>query len=160
APPPALVGPPDAGPLALGLRLDGRVRLQQPLLDLVGVLPPRVPAGLLGGVAPAAQVQADGALGQVDAAVPADQVAHGAARPQGVRDAHLLGGMQVDARLDALGLLVGQQASGAERAAGAAARQRRQAVGAVGGPPAADSLVADAQELGEFQLGVAQLEPP
>jgi len=121
---------------------------------------PRVPRRPLGGVAPAAQVEPDGALGQVDAALPADQLAHGAARPQGVRDAHLLGGVEVDARLDAPGLLVGEQTPGAERAAGAAAGEGRQAVGEVGRPPAADGLVADAQEFREVQLGVAQLDPP
>ena len=55
---------------------------------------------------------------------------------------------------------VGQEAAGAERPAGAAAGQGRQAVGEVGRPPAADGLVADAQQFGEFQLGVAQLDPP
>ena len=87
-------------------------------------------------------------------------VAHGAARPQGVRDAGLLRGVEVEARLDALGLLVGQETAGAEGPTGAAAGEGRQAVGEVGGPPAADGLVADTQEVGEFQLGVAQLDPP
>ncbi len=63
-------------------------------------------------------------------------------------------------RLDALGLLVGQEAAGAEGPAGAAAGQGVQAVGGVGGPPAADGLVADAQEVGEFHLGVAQFDAP
>jgi hypothetical protein len=46
------------------------------------------------------------------------------------------------------------------RTAGAAAGEGRQAVGEVGGPPAADRLVADAEEFGELQLGVAQLDAP
>ena len=56
--------------------------------------------------------------------------------------------------------LVGQEAAGAERAAGAAAGEGRQAVGEVGRPPAADGLVADTQDVREFQLGVAQLDAP
>ena len=95
-----------------------------------------------------------------DAELLADQVAYGAACPQGLRDADFLRGVKVDAHLDTLGLLVGQEASGAERAAGAAAGEGVQAVGAVGRPPAADGLVADAQEFGEFLFGVAQLDPP
>lgn len=66
---------------------------QQPLLDLVGVLLPGVPAGLLGGITPAPPILADGAFGQIDAELLADQVAHGTARPQGVRNPHLLGGV-------------------------------------------------------------------
>ena len=42
-----LVGPQNLGPLALRLGFDGGVGLQQPLLDLVGVLLPRMPAGFL-----------------------------------------------------------------------------------------------------------------
>ena len=44
--------------------------------------------------------------------------------------------------------------------AGAAAGQGRQAVGGVGRPPAADGFVADAQQVGEFDLGVAQFDAP
>ncbi len=60
--------------------------------------------------------------------------------------------------LDALGLLVGQEAAGAEGSAGTVAGQRSQALGGVGGPPAADGFVADAQQVSEVHLGVAQFD--
>ena len=60
--------------------------------------------------------------------------------------------------LDALGLLVGQQASGTERPAAMAVGQSGEAVGDVGRPPATDGFVADAQKFCEFDLGVAQLD--
>jgi hypothetical protein len=117
-----------------------------------------MPPGLLGSVTPAAQVLPDGSFRQVDAELLADQVTNGAAGPQGMRNAQLLRGVVVNAPLDALGLGVGQGTARAERPAGAAAGQRRQAVSGVGGPPAADGLVANAQQVSEVQLGVAQLE--
>ncbi len=40
----------------------------------------------------------------------------------------------------------------------AAAGQGGQALGGVGGPPAADGFVADAQQVSEFHLGVAQFD--
>src|SRR6516165_11285056 len=86
-----LVGPKDLGILPLGLCFDGRVGFLQPLLDLVGILLARMPPGLLGGVAPAAQVRADGPFRQFDAELLANQVPDGAAAPQGRRDAQLLG---------------------------------------------------------------------
>ena len=55
----------------------------------------------------------------------------------------------------------GRTASGPSRAAGRCGRREgRQALGGVSRPPAADGLVADTQEVGEVQLGVAQLDTP
>ena len=88
----------------------------------------------------------------------ADQVADGPPRPQGVRQAQLVGGVGVDPLPDAAGLLVGEGPPRAEGPAGAAAGEVVEAVGLVGGPPAADGLVTDAQQVGEFDLGIAEFD--
>jgi len=64
----------------------------------------------------------------------------------------------VDQFLDALGLLLGQETARAKRSARATARQRRQASGTVGRPPATDSLMADTKKFSELQLGEAQFD--
>ncbi len=67
-------------------------------------------------------------------------------------------GILVDQQLDAAGLLIGEQATRPQRVAGAFLRQGVQAVGSVGGPPAADSLQADAEQFGEIGFGVAHFD--
>jgi hypothetical protein len=75
-----------------------------------------------------------------------------------VRDAQLFRAVIVDALLDALGLLVGHQAAGADRPAAALAGQGAQALRGVGRPPTADGFVADSQEVGEVQFRVTQFD--
>ena len=106
-----LVGPEDLGVLPRRLLFNGGIGLLQPLLDFIRVLMMRMPHRFLGGITPATQVLPDGALRQVDADFPVDQLANGATGPQGVRDLQLLRGVVVDPLLDALGLLVGEGAA-------------------------------------------------
>ena len=59
--------------------------------------------------------------------------------------------------LDAIGLGVGQGAARADGAAGALVGQRVEAAVEVGGPPVADGLAGDAEDVGQVGLGEAQL---
>src|SRR3954451_24698359 len=102
------------------------IGLFQPLPYLLGVLLAGVAAWLLRGIAPTLEVRAHGPHGQVDAELLADQVAHGAAGPQGGREAQIFGAGAVEEPLDVAGLLIGQQAPGAEGASGPLLRQRVQ----------------------------------
>ena len=77
-----------------------------------------------------------------------------------MREAQRLGGVVIDPLADVAGLGVGEGAARAKWPARAATGEGLQALGAIGRPPAADGLVGDAQEVGEVQLGVAQLDAP
>src|SRR3954468_9785123 len=151
-----LLGPQDLRLFLLGLGFDGGVGVQQPLLDLVGVLLFGMAAGFLGRVAPAAQVQADAPFGQLDVALLADQVADGSAGPQRVRDAELLRRVKVDTLPDALGLLLGEETAGPEGPTTMTVRQSGESVGGIGGPPPANGFVANTEKIREFDLGVTQ----
>ena len=113
----------------------------------------------MGGVAPAPKVGADGAVGDLDAEALADQVADGAARPQGVRQAQVFGTVSIDLGADLLGLFVGKQSAGAERPAGAPSRQGLEPLGLISGPPPANGFGAHAQQVGEFDFQVAEFDP-
>src|SRR5262249_5662990 len=134
----------------------GRVGLLQPAPDFLRVLLASVAARPLGGEVPAPQVQPDGAHGQGDATLPADQVADGAAVSQPRGAPQCLRAAGPEQLLDTGGLLVGEQAAGAERAARAVAREGIEAAGDVGRPPAADGLAGDPQEVGDLGLGEPQ----
>ena len=144
-----LVGPVDGGPFALGPTLDGRVDLLQPVPHLLGVLVAGVAARPLGREAPATQVEADRPHRQFHGALPADQVGDGAATPQRGGDAQFLGLVGAQQELDVFGLGFGQGAARADGATAAFMGQGVEAAADVGGPPVADGLAADAQEVGD-----------
>ena len=153
-----LVGPENLRTLTKRLNFNGRVGLQQPLLHLVRVLLPPMPARLLGGIAPAPKILPHRSFGQVDAKLLLDELAHRTSGPQSVLDAQGLRRVVVNALLDALHLGIGQQASHAERSPRPVTGQRGRAGGGVSRPPAADGFMADPKHVGEFDFGVAQLD--
>jgi hypothetical protein len=55
-------------------------------------------------------------------------------------------------------LFVGQHSSGSEGPTGPPAGEGVDAIAAIGRPPSADGLVANAQEFGEFDFGVSEFE--
>jgi hypothetical protein len=111
----------------------------------------------LRGIAPPLEVRAHGPHGRVDAELLADQIAHGAAVPQGGRDAQVFGAVVVEERLDVAGLLIGQQAPGAEGASGPLLRQRVRPLRGVGRPPTAHRLARDPEQVRDVGFGEARL---
>ena len=151
-----LVAPVDFGPFPLGPRLDGRVGLLQPLPHFLGVLIAGVAARPLGREAPALQIAADGPHRQIEVELLADQVADGAAGPQRRRDAQLLGLVGAQELLEVFGLGVGEGAARTQAGVRCGVGEGVQAAVGVGGPPAADGLAGDAEEVGDLDLGEAQ----
>jgi hypothetical protein len=131
--------------------------LLQPLPYLLGILIPSVTARPLGREAPAFQIAADRPLRHADAQFLADQVTDSAARPQRSCDSQFLGLMRAQQTLHLFGLGIAEQTTRTQRTSAAALGKSSHAAAGVGGPPAADRLTGDAEEVSHLDLGETQL---
>jgi hypothetical protein len=114
-----------------------------------------VAARHLDRIAPAFEILPYRPHGQLDVELPADQVADRGATPQGRSDPQVFRVVLIEQVLDVAGLRIGKETSRAEGATGAFLRKGIDSPVGVGGPPAANGLAGDPQQVRELGFGQA-----